>query len=454
MSDDMRGVSTKYMKNKRKQDKAIEAAEKKMHIKEAKRAKVSQLREIKDGVGTDRTRQLDPDNFKSITQIQAERAAAKKAATASSDEMDFDMDDDLVNGPRAGDTDSGEEDGDDDDDDSFATQHTSLKGSDGAGDKLAGVETSNGILDLRARLQARIQGLQSKRKAPLVPEGGVEGVADDESVASTKDELLEERRRKRGEMRDKRRLAMKERRKAERESGAKTNAAGGNAKKGSSGAANGGSATKAPALLVPDQSRGGKPSAAGQMSVDTSDLAFSSLQFGEVEGPKGKKNRHALPSDPKAALAILEARKKKDEARAAKRGEQAGSEADAKAVNEERKERERWSKAEAAVQGVKIRDDESLLKRAAKRKDKIKDKSRKEWADRDKEQKDQASARIKKRTDNIAARKERSKKGGKGIAGKKMGGGAKQTKARPGFEGKRRSKGGAAGQHKARASAK
>jgi hypothetical protein len=41
-SDDM--ADPKYMKNKRKQDKAVDAAEKKLQIKEAKRAKVSATR--------------------------------------------------------------------------------------------------------------------------------------------------------------------------------------------------------------------------------------------------------------------------------------------------------------------------------------------------------------------------------------------------------------------------
>ncbi|MCO5603755.1 hypothetical protein L7F22_057907 [Adiantum nelumboides] len=185
---------------------------------------------------------------------------------------------------------------------------------------------------------------------------------------------------------------------------------------------------RAPALLVNDPSgKGNQGASSAGAAKQQGDLAFSALDFGSLDKAK---SRHALPSDPKVALAMLEARKRKEEKRAEKAGgDQDGDEA------KERKERERWSKAEAAAQGVKIRDDEALLKKAAKKRDKVKDKSRKAWQDREKEQRDQQAARQKKRQENIASKKDRGKKSKK-TGGAKGGGGKKGTKARPGFEGK------------------
>lgn len=437
----------------------LTAEERKARIREAKRAK------------------HDPENQKNAIQIQQERAAKRAerlAAQEREEEQDlslkFSMGSDLMmnSNEAAGDTDDDEDseedhdDDEDDDGDSYETLPTSTKGSEELSDKpaipspLPGAGPPN-ILDLRARLQAKIQGIQAQRRAQALGQNSHGEIGDDESIASTKDELLEERRKQRGEMRDRRRKAAKERKRAEREGTAPKKGNGqsaGNDKKG----------TTAPQLFVsPVNGKSAVPSSSSSANVvESGDIVFSSLHFDGRDTDTLKKSKHALPSDPKAALAILEARKRKEEARRAKieaREEDAeGSSAkkDAEQAEKERAEHIRWSKAEAAAQGVKIRDDEALLRKAAKKRDKQKAKSSTEWGKRNRDLASQQAARQKKRQDNIAARKDNKKNGGKGGSGGGKGGssssnahsakskalGSKRGSSRPGFEGKGRSFGG------------
>ncbi|KAJ1022560.1 hypothetical protein NDA16_003549 [Ustilago loliicola] len=448
------GASSKYMKNKRKKAKSeIEAKERKDKLREAKKQR------------------LDPDNFATVTDIQAERAAAKAARQAAEADSDLDMDvqgmvsddDDDEDETRgaAGDTDDDMQDSDQEDLPSKPTSGVNGAAAASAapaepkpiqteGERKASVEA------LRAKLHAKIAGLQRKR-------GHLDAIDDasdaGSSVISSKDELLEERRRQRIDARDKKKQKKMEA-KAAAKAAAKAKKAGvDNAPNGQKVGKQLNVGTKAPALLVAepgygDKRNGASGSGASNIDVNGGSLNFNALNFQPVgaagaslpESSAGsKKSKLALPSDPKAALQVLEARKKQEEARRAKLADKLGDAPDAlNAKVSELEEQKQWDKALASATGVKIRDDEKLLKKAAKRKDKQKEKSGIAWNERKQAEVKQQADRQKKRQDNIAARK--AAKGGKGKKGSsstlsksKTPSGKKPSfgKARPGFEGKK-----------------
>ena len=172
--------------------------------------------------------------------------------------------------------------------------------------------------------------------------------------------------------------------------------------------------------------------AGSSKSFDSPDGPLANVAFSTLAGSISKKVSLKSTSNPSQALTQLTARKEKLAA----------------LPDEKRKtveDRERWAKAEARVEGVKVKDNEGQLKKAIKRKEKEKARSKKKWfvsvpvdtyVTTDKsvreERKEQVTASMaanqKKRTDNIAMRHERRNE-------KKKGG-----KSRPGFEGKSFSK--------------
>lgn len=166
------------------------------------------------------------------------------------------------------------------------------------------------------------------------------------------------------------------------------------------------------------------------------DGPLTNVAFSTLAGSTSKKAaQFKTASNPTQALTQLASRKEK-----------------LTALPEEKRktveERERWSKAEARVEGVKVNDNEGHLKKAIKRKEKEKVRSKKKWSVSAivvhravatdnlarEERKDQVvasmAAKQKKRADNIAMRHERRSE-------KRKGGGGK---SRPGFEGKSFSK--------------
>lgn len=108
------------------------------------------------------------------------------------------------------------------------------------------------------------------------------------------------------------------------------------------------------------------------------------------------------------------------------------------------KEKEKWSRMMNAAEGVKVKDDEKLLKKALKRKDRQKLKSEVEWKERKQVVKDTVAARAKRSQDNLKARREnKGKKGKDQVRLKKFTGNVNKnakSKKRAGFEGSAKTK--------------
>lgn len=97
------------------------------------------------------------------------------------------------------------------------------------------------------------------------------------------------------------------------------------------------------------------------------DGPLTNVAFSALAGPTSKKAaQFKTASNPAQALTQLTARKEKL----------------ATLPEEKRKtveDRERWAKAEARVEGVRVKDNEGHLKKAIKRKEKEKVRSKKNW---------------------------------------------------------------------------
>lgn len=246
---------------------------------------------------------------------------------------------------------------------------------------------------LRVRLEAKLEALRAARKAT-----GEEG-----QQVRTRSDLIEQRREKQIQRRAHKRemrLKAKEEEDRKREEALTS------------------SRNSPMSMLSPmitndaDDSRTANHFSFGRLAFSDGTQMASDLSY-----EKGAVNEKKGPSDPKTALAKLEAQKKRI----------AGLDEDKR---KEVLEKETWLAARRRAEGEKVHDNENLLKKAVKRKEKAKAKSEAAW----KERADGVGRAIKdkqrKREDNL--KKRREEKGGKG---KKKKGGVSKPKARPGFEG-------------------
>lgn len=242
---------------------------------------------------------------------------------------------------------------------------------------------------LRARLAAKIEALRAARKVDDV----------NGTPIRTRQELIESRRQKQAQRKahkqELRRLAKEEEERKREEALA--------------------SARNSPgSILSPvvdlDDDRSANHFAFGRLAF--ADGVQMSQDLSYVKSAEKKKG----PMDPKSALAKFESQKKR-----------------IAALDENKRkevlEKETWLAARRRVEGEKVHDDESLLKKAVKRKEKAKKKSEREWKERAKGVEDAIKGRQHKREENLKKRREDKLAKGK----KKKG--VSTKKNRPGFEG-------------------
>lgn len=265
---------------------------------------------------------------------------------------------------------------------------TSIASENAPADKSRKIKVPSDTTELRARLAAKIAALRAARKAD----------GPDGKPIRTREELIESRRKKLAE----RKAHKKELRQKAKEA---------EDKKREEALA---SARNSPMLSF------GSPEHDLNFSFGRVAFADGTQMSHDLSYTKDKSGKKKGPMDPKGALAKLEAQKKRlaelDEGK-----------------RKEVLEKETWLAARRKAEGEKVHNDESLLKKAVKRKDKAKKKSEKEWTERVQGVQKAQKQRQQKREENIRKRKE-TKQAGKG--GKKKGGGKPPAKkSRPGFEG-------------------
>ncbi|KAG0336671.1 surfeit locus protein [Podila horticola] len=349
--------------------------------------------EIKDRTKKAKKAKLDPENIKSVSDIQSEMASKGNDSEDENEGEDEDDNDQIMDSDN-------EEENDVIEDDSEAPlmgKKTPTHNFDGL---LAQVHTAaqqpaqppQSILELRAKLEERLAKFRGRR-----------GAAEANNAANkptSRHAILEARLKRKKDKKASQKLAKEKR------------AAG-----GSEG------------LLVKEalesSMNGGRPSASS--INDKGEVRFSKFEFAGLQ--KKKKG----PTDAKGQLSMVEAHKEKLAALQVADPEKANA----------LKEKDTWKKALQLAQGEKVKDDVKLLKKTIKREETFKKKSSQEWGERKSTVAKGKDQKQKRREDNLKARIDAAKNKGKKDKGDKKGGkpGAKggkkggKPKARAGFEG-------------------
>ncbi|KAG9066196.1 hypothetical protein KI688_001417 [Linnemannia hyalina] len=316
--------------------------------------------EIKERTKKAKKAKLDPENNKSVMDIQSAMAAGGKD---SEDEDGEDEEDD--------EEDAQMQDSDDDnlvEDDSEAPviAKSSTHNFEGL---LAQVQTASqtpaqapkSITELRAKLEERLAKLRGRR--------GATAEANATAKPTSRQAILEARLKRKKDKKASQKLAKEKR-------------------------ANGGSE----GLIVkelPDSSAGGRPSASS--INDKGEVRFSKFEFDGLQ----KKKRG--PTDAQGQLKMVEAHKEKLAALQVADPEKASA----------LKEKDTWRKALQLAQGEKVKDDVKLLKKTIKREETFKKKSSKEWGERKSTVSKGKDQKQKRREENLKARIDAAKNKGK-----------------------------------------
>ncbi|KAF9417577.1 hypothetical protein BGZ94_009929 [Podila epigama] len=340
--------------------------------------------EIKDRSKKAKKAKLDPENNKTIAEIQSEMLA--KGDDNGSDDDQDDEDANMV--------DSDNEDIVEDDSEAPVITKSSTHNFEGLLAQVHNVaqtpaQAPKSITELRAKLEERLAKFRGRR-------GATDPSANPTNKPTSRQAILEARLKRKKDKKASQKLAKEKR------------AAG-----GSEG------------LVVKEQDTSASSTAGGRPSAssinDKGEVRFSKFEFSGLQ--KKKKG----PTDAKAQLNMVEAHKEKLAALEAADPEKANA----------LKEKDTWKKALQLAHGEKVKDDVKLLKKTIKREETFKKKSAKEWSERKSTISKAKDQKQKKREENIKARidaaKDRGKKGDKKANKGNKGG---KPKARAGFEGK------------------
>ncbi|KAJ2833570.1 hypothetical protein GGI24_000792 [Coemansia furcata] len=356
-------INARYQKNTKKDTEAKK--------KEAKRK----------ARATAKAARLDPENRKTVQDIQAEKLEKEKAAAPKAKKQQKPKDDNAM----------------DVEDDATDMAKMSFDLGEGKpveqAKEVVPMAEAGSISALRERLQARIQNLRQKRKAP----------EDDVS----REALLEKRMKRRK-----------------------------NTKEAQAKAKKSGTAPAQEQVLGSKTPNMGKAPVNGENTAGAQDVK-SSIYFGKLTtgAIMKKKSVHV-----KQQLAKVENKKREmDELRKVD-----------SAKADQLEEKDKWGKALDLAKGEKVKDDAKLLRKTVRRDEQQKKKSSREWHDRKETVATKIKERAQKRETNIKVRVDakkmkrqgKSKKAIEKAMGAGKSGGAKKgssaggSKARPGFEGR------------------